>query len=394
MKQPLIPFLLTSAALAPVLSPIGLQAGTDLPSAKSPLVSQPLDSAPSDEWKITAWCYGWLAGLEGTSGVKKGLTTEVDVPFSGILDHLDMTASLNIEAQKGRWGGWIDAMYLKVSAGGSTPDPLLSTVDLSVEQIVAEAAIFYRLWEGQHGWVDLYGGARYMSVKGELELKLSDAGVARMSDQLSSRVVDEISRRVKARASEVLAEKRAQLSSQIAAQASTVLEDLKALGESHPGLIATIKQSERLQQAIRNAAAAQLEEKAAVAQAAAAQAQSAAKKAVIRAEKALAKEIERAVRDSIPTSLSGTKDWVDPFVGLRGCYHFNDRFYVVGKADIGGFGISSDLAWQTYAALGCHLSQRTVLELGYKCMSVDYTSGGFTNDVRTSGVLLNLGLKL
>ncbi|WP_218280446.1 hypothetical protein [Verrucomicrobium spinosum] len=65
----------------------------------------------------------------------------------------------------------------------------------------------------------------------------------------------------------------------------------------------------------------------------------------------------------------------------------------MGKADVGGFGISSDLAWQAYAALGCHLNKRTVLELGYKYMSVDYTSGGFTNDMRTSGVLLNLGLK-
>lgn len=392
MKHHLLPLLIASAATAAALSPLGLHAGTDAPPASSIPASPAPASAPADEWKITAWSYGWLAGIEGVSGIK-GFTTGVDVPFSGILDHLDMTAALNIEAQKGRWGGWIDGMYLKVSAGGSTPDPLLHSVNVSVEQLLVEAALFYRIWEGEHGWVDLYGGARYMSVKGDLDLQLSDTGVTRMSDQLSSRVVEEITRRVKSRAVEVLAAKREEISGQVAAQAGAVLEDLMALGESHPGLIATIKQSERLQQAIRDAAAAQVEEKVAAAQDAAAQARSAARKAVIRAEKALAREIERAVRESIPTSLSGSKGWVDPFIGVRGYYHFTERFYLVGKADVGGFGIGSDLAWQAYAALGCHLNKRAVLELGYKHMSVDYTSGGFTNDMRTSGVLLNLGLK-
>jgi len=362
MQHHLITLLITSTVFAQVLSPMGLHAGTDVPATIPSGTSPVFASADPDGWKITAWCYGWLAGIEGTSGVK-GFTTDVDVPFSSILDHLDMTAALNIEAQKGRWGGWIDGMYLKVSAGGNTPDPLLQSVNLSVEQLLVEAAMFYRVWEGERGWMDLYGGARYMSVKGDIDLQLSDAGVARMSDQLGSRVVDEITRRVKTRAVEVLEAKKEEISSQIAAQAGAVLEDLKAVGEAHPGLVATIKQSERLQQAIRDAAAARVEEKMATAREAAVEARSAAKKAVVRAEKALTREIERALRESIPTSLSGSKDWVDPFVGVRGCFHFNERFYLVGKADVGGFGVSSDLAWQTYAALGCHLNKRTVLEL-------------------------------
>lgn len=380
-----LPFIL-SVALAASL----LHAGTEPAPVKNTLNS--ITPPPADEWKVTVWSYGWLAGLEGTTGIK-GFNTEVDVPFSGILDHLDMTASLNMEVQKGRWGGWVDGMYLKVSAGGSTPDPLISTVNVSVEQIIAEAALFYRVWEGRRGWLDLYGGARYMSVKGDLSLTLSDTGVTQAADHLSSAVIDEITQRVQSRAAEVLAAKKAQLAAQIATQAGAVLDDLQSVGEAHPGLVEAIKRSDRLQQAIRNAAAAQIEEKAAVAQGAAAEARAAAKKAVARAEKALAREIEKALRNSIPTSLSDSKGWVDPFVGVRGCYQFTDRLYLVGKADVGGFGISSDLAWQAYAALGCHLNKRAVLELGYKVMSVDYTDGGFTNDVRTSGVLLNLGLK-
>lgn len=347
----------------------------------------------ADDWQVTAWAYGWLAGLEGTTGVK-GFTSEVDIPFSGILDHLDMTASINLEAQKGRWGGWTDGMYLKVSAGGETPDPLLDIVNVSMTQVAAEAALFYRVWEGDRGCLDLYAGARYMSVKGDLSLSLSDEGVEQVSSDLSARVIDEIISGVKTKSAPVLEAKKAQLTSQLTNQAAALLQDLKAIGQSHPGVINTIKQSERLQQALRDVASARIDEQVALVQNKVASVKAAARRAVARAEKALANKIEQALRDNIPTSLSATKDWVDPFVGVRGYYYLTDRLYGVAKADIGGFGISSDLAWQAYGALGYKLSKRTTLELGYKYMAVDYTSGGFTNDVRTSGVFLNLGLKL
>ena len=188
---------------------------------------------PADDWQVTASAYGWLAGLEGTTGVK-GFTSEVDVPFSGILDHLDMTASINLEAQKGRWGGWIDGMYLKVSAGGETPDPLLDIVNVSVTQVAAEAALFYRVWQGDRGSLDLYAGARYMSVKGDLSLSLSDEGVEQVSSNLSARLIDEILSGVKSKAAPVLEAKKAQLTSQLASQAAVLLQDLKAIGESHP----------------------------------------------------------------------------------------------------------------------------------------------------------------
>ncbi|MBL9145146.1 MAG: hypothetical protein JNM99_15810 [Verrucomicrobiaceae bacterium] len=379
-------------AIALIASGATAFAGTPAPSAKTP-VSPVATTPPADEWKVTSWAYGWLAGVEGTTGVK-GFTSEIDIPFSGVLDHLDMTASLNLEAQKGRWGGWVDAMYLKVSAGGSTPDPLFDVINITQTQVAAEAAIFYRVWEGQRGALDLYAGARYMSIKGELELTLSDSGVEQVSSALSSKVIDEIVSGVKSKAAQELAAKRPQLTSQIAAKASDVLSDLKAIGQAHPGLGNAIKNSERLQQAIRNAAAARVQEQLAIVQGQVAAAKAAARRAVNKAEKALANEIERALRNSIPSELSGTKDWVDPFIGVRGYYNFTNDFYAVTKADIGGFGISSDLTWQVYAALGYHLSKSTTLEVGYKYMAVDYTSGGFTNDVRTSGVFLNLGLKL
>ena len=43
---------------------------------------------------------------------------------------------------------------------------------------------------------------------------------------------------------------------------------------------------------------------------------------------------------------------------------------------------------------GHELREGNVRLAGYKHMAVDYTRGGFTNDVATSGVYLSLGLKL
>lgn len=405
-------------------------AGTDATAPPAKDASPAISPTLKDEWQVTAWAYGWLAGLEGTTGVR-GFKSEIDVPFSKILDNLDMTAALTLEARKGRWGGWIDGMYLKVSAGGNTPGPLLSNVNISVEQIVAEAAVFYRVWEGQRGSLDLYAGARYMRMAGELGLDISDSGVRQVSEELSSRVVDEVVSAVKNKAATALESAKARLASQIAdtaraqlastvadkaAAARTVLNNLQEIAAAHPALVTAIKKSSRLQAAIKAEASARIDQQIADSQAqaaavqaaattaaqtaraaaaaAASTAQKAAQKAVSKAEKALAAEIERALREGIPSEISGTKSWVDPFVGARAYYHFTDRFYGIAKADIGGFGISSDLAWQAYAAFGYNLTKSTTVELGYKYMAVDYTSGGFTNDVRTSGVFLNLGLKL
>jgi opacity protein-like surface antigen len=66
---------------------------------------------------------------------------------------------------------------------------------------------------------------------------------------------------------------------------------------------------------------------------------------------------------------------------------------VAGKADIGGFGVSSDLVWQVYGGVGWQMSKRTALELGYKYFAIDYSDGGFTYDVANSGVMTAFSIK-
>jgi uncharacterized protein YycO len=332
--------------------------------------------------------------------------------------------------------------------------------------------MFYRLVESDRGFLDVYAGARYMSVGGELSFHVSDSGVEQLSRRLSeavvNRVVDEVSSIASSKAASAkgsltskitdlvsdrlaeatsrasaarnqASERKSEIAAQVAAkgaEARALVGDLQDIAASHPRLVEVIRNSERIQAALRNAVRtgleqraleAQLEQKVTAAQqdittlqnatatvqsqieraraalstaraeldAARSSARSRAKSAVEKANKKLASAIESALREAIPDQISQTADWVDPFVGMRARYNFSNRLYAVAKADIGGFGVSSDLVWQAYGALGYHLSKsgKTTVELGYKYMAVDYAKGGFTYDVAMSGVMLNIGFR-
>ena len=70
----------------------------------------------------------------------------------------------------------------------------------------------------------------------------------------------------------------------------------------------------------------------------------------------------------------------------------NDKFYLTGKGDIGGFGVGSDLTWTAEAALGCQLSSRIFTEVGYRAIGVDYEGDSLIYDVVTHGAQVTLGI--
>jgi hypothetical protein len=86
---------------------------------------------------------------------------------------------------------------------------------------------------------------------------------------------------------------------------------------------------------------------------------------------------------------SGTEDWWDPIVGANLVLPFAERFSVNLRADIGGFGVGSDLTWQAFPFLGWQLSESISLQAGYRVVYVDYESGSgadrFKYDIYTHG---------
>jgi hypothetical protein len=93
-----------------------------------------------------------------------------------------------------------------------------------------------------------------------------------------------------------------------------------------------------------------------------------------------------------------TKEWVDPVVGLQMRTPLGRGWSFVGRADIGGFGVGSDFAWQAVAGVRVGLSPGSSLLLAYRAIDVDYESGSgadyFRYDMLTQGPMVGFSLKL
>ena len=67
-----------------------------------------------------------------------------------------------------------------------------------------------------------------------------------------------------------------------------------------------------------------------------------------------------------------------------------EKLFLIGRGDVGGFGVGSDLTWQASGAFGWQINEAWSLELGYRYMDIDYTGGNFTFDAAEAGVFSSL----
>ena len=83
-----------------------------------------------------------------------------------------------------------------------------------------------------------------------------------------------------------------------------------------------------------------------------------------------------------------TETWVDPVVGFQGRLNLGNRFYITTMANIGGFGVGSDLTWDALAGLGYQVNDWFAPFVGYRHLSVDYDKDDFLFDAEISGPLI------
>lgn len=76
-------------------------------------------------------------------------------------------------------------------------------------------------------------------------------------------------------------------------------------------------------------------------------------------------------------TLKGTlgEDWVDPLVGVRYVWPLGEKWTVVWRGDIGGFGVGSDFSWHTTAYADWRLNEHASLLIGIRWLDVDYDDG-------------------
>ncbi len=70
-----------------------------------------------------------------------------------------------------------------------------------------------------------------------------------------------------------------------------------------------------------------------------------------------------------------SKDWVDPIIGARLIADVTERASLSLRADVGGFGIGSEIASNWIALLRYRLTERWTLGGGFRLMHLDYGSG-------------------
>ena len=129
MKARIIRYSVVSIAL---LAMSGLWAGTA--SAQGVI-----EESSGDRWRSSLFLYLWATSLDGTAAVG-GAEVEIDESFSDLVENLDVAFSARFESHKGKWGYFLDGMYVKLDPSESTP---VGTVEVDVKNLILEAGGVY-----------------------------------------------------------------------------------------------------------------------------------------------------------------------------------------------------------------------------------------------------------
>jgi opacity protein-like surface antigen len=143
--------------------------------AVCPVVLASSDQSSAEQWQTTLTPYLWAAEISGDMTLR-GRTGPVDVSFSDIWDNLDIAVMGRVEAWRGKWGLFVDGLYMDIETDFSTPQGLVAA-DTTIKMGVLEFGAGYRLWESAVGAndsqelsFDLLGGGRYMYLEGEVDI--------------------------------------------------------------------------------------------------------------------------------------------------------------------------------------------------------------------------------
>jgi hypothetical protein len=332
----------------------------------------PPETQPDQPWVFSLALPGWVVWQTGETGIN-GTTSHLKLGPNDIIPKIDMIAAVRAEAHKGLFGIMGEYSYLSLSDGIGASG-LVKKLDVHLNQNLGELALSWRIVENQRGWIDVFGGVRYTNLYQALTVHPDEGAIDQTSQQLVDTTVDRIVKGV--------SERLGSLVQQQVTDRLTALREIDPvlpqgpLGDALRGVIAQRVQSILKQRSPDLQAAIQ----------SGVQAKIAAVKASI------SDQIASVLKDKLDTKLARNDDWVDPFVGLRGHYDLSKAFYLTGRADIGGFGAGSELAWQVNAGLGCKITRNIYSEITYRLYDVNYRNNGLVYDVLTHGVEITTGI--
>jgi hypothetical protein len=116
------------------------------------------------EWDWSLTPYAWLAGMKGDVGVK-GISSPVDESPSDVLDALELSGSLTLDGNNGKWGVLSDVFYVSLE---STEHTAIGRFKGEIEEWIISAVPYYRVVSNEKMTLDLGAGARYINLDVEV----------------------------------------------------------------------------------------------------------------------------------------------------------------------------------------------------------------------------------
>lgn len=346
---------------------------------------------PASDWAFSLSPYGWLPGLHTSTTLNEFPRLTARLGPIDVLAKLDWGVFLRAEVRKGRWGVLADGMFARFSVDSDPSGPLYRSASSKIQQSIDSLALSFRVIDSRRGFLDLYAGGRYYYLGLDASANPDRAGIARVaaagSDRIADRIVEratELIRENAGIAAEALAQRmRSEVSSRVLeriADNPPEVDDLIGLKER---LEAFDPDSEAMREYVRAVAAQKVAEANGVAT-------DAARERVANAKKKLADSIAKEIEERLPRSVSRNQSWIDPVIGLRAQVDLTNWLYLAAQADVGGFGVGSDIAWFVQAALGANITRNTSFELGYRYMYFDYRTNAFSMRSSMPGVYSGL----
>src|SRR6266498_1601127 len=159
----------------------------------------PKEAAPptitqSEPWQFTIAAPGWMAGLDGTIGVR-GVNADIDVGFDQILQHLDMIFAMRAEAQKGPFGIYGELIYIGLSDGAQI-NGLINNVHEQVDQTLVDGALSWRLINQPRWSLDFAAGTHYTNIYERLTLNDDPVLIHQTSEQFVDDVAADLRERL------------------------------------------------------------------------------------------------------------------------------------------------------------------------------------------------------
>jgi hypothetical protein len=135
----LVGALASVAATAHAADTVATPASTATPSSPA---ATPVAAADEEPWQFGVTVPLWAPQINGNATIK-GHQQDVNVNFSELKDHLDTSLSLALTAQKGKFGIFANAGYMKFSGGFG--GPLGGQTDAQLKFLLANGGVSYVL---------------------------------------------------------------------------------------------------------------------------------------------------------------------------------------------------------------------------------------------------------